>query len=1281
MGTWLIDPTDFTIAASGGDITGAALSAQLANNSVVVQATGGSTGVHGDIAVNDAISWSANSKLTLEASRNININQTISATGSSGQLALLYGQGASAEGNTATYNVNAAINLPTGQNFTTLLGSDGIVKAFTVIRDLGVAGSASATDLQGMSGSLAKNYALGANIEAKSTSTWNGNTGFAPIAGFTGTLDGLGHTVNGLVINLPGTASVGLIGTAGAGAVIQNIGLVGGKTVGGAGTGALVGTGGTSSIVNSFTTGTVTGAASTGGLVGTLTDGHISRSYATGSVSNGVAASVGGLLGSGTTGSIDSSYATGNVQGGAGAGGLVGALTSGNVSNSFASGSVTGGAGSGGLVGTITTGSITNTYATGNVKGDAGTGGLVGVGTTGVITNSYATGLLTGTGAGRGGLIGSTSASHVGSFWDPDTTGMSSSTGGTGVAMTHAQLQTLANFNSATSANHNANPNWDFNNTWIMYDGLTMPLLRQFLTPLTITAANVNKTYDSVSFAGGTGVNYSTANYSSVNKLANLDGTLTYGGTALGASNAGTYAIGLSGLYSNQQGYLITYVPGTLSIAKAPVSIAGVRFYDGTSDVNASIFSLRGVVGGQDLFLSGVGVMADQNTGVGKSISMGTLALRSGDVGQSGNYTLVGGTQLVRINAAELTLTAVDASKVYDGTLAITGTALVTRGSLFGTDALSSGGLSFVDKNVGNDTKTVTANGVTVLDGNAGANYKVTYVSNTSSTINPRPLLISAVATDKTYDGKTTASVVLTDNRVAGDSLSTSLKPSATGSDTSGTFITIDDGHGNTTQIVSGSSGANFADKNVGADKMVFVVGIQLQGKDAANYVANTTAFSEASITPKAISVVATGQNKVYDGTLTDALILKSPGLIKGDYLNFAGTGTFADTAAGLGKLVNVTGIVATGNDMANYSLISTSTTTTANITPKLITVLASAADKVYDGNINAVASLSSSGVLAQDIDYVQFNGAAKFSSKNVGVLKTVSVSGISASGSQAGNYQLKSSSASDKADITVKTLEVSATGVDKVYDGTNKATLVFNTVGVVNGDTVNVASKTALFSDKNVGTDIVVTATGIGLSGKDAANYNLSATINPNASTTTLADITAKSIGVTAVGGTMVYNASLNAPVTLSSTGLIKGDVVNFSDASALLDNKNVGTAKPVVVSGISIAGRDAANYALSNTTALTKATVTALPISVLATANIKTFDSKTDVGVSLQSLGVITGDVLNFTSTSAKFSNAAIGTNKLVTVSGVTATGADAINYKIISKTLTTVGAIIAP
>jgi filamentous hemagglutinin family protein len=434
-GTWLIDPTDFTIAATGSDMSGATLGNLLASNSVTVQTTNGSSGTHGDILVNDTVSWSANNSLTLNAYRNININQSISATGSTGSLALLYGQGANVAGNAATYNVNAAVNLSAGQNFSTTLGSDGTARAFTVINSVGTAASASTSDLQGISGNVAGNYALGSNISAAGTSSWNTNTGFMPIAGFTGTLDGLGHSISNLVINRPGVASVGLIGTASAGAVIQNIGLLGGYTIGGAGTGALVGSGGTSTVTNSYATGNVNGAASTGGLVGTMTSGNIINSYASGNVNNISAASVGGLLGSGTTGNISNSYATGSVTGGAGAGGLVGALTSGNVSNSYASGAVNGGAGSGGLVGTITTGNITNTYATGSVKGDAGTGGLVGVGTTGVITDSYATGFISGTGTGRGGLIGSTSAAHISSFWDVSGTGMNTSTGGTGVGI------------------------------------------------------------------------------------------------------------------------------------------------------------------------------------------------------------------------------------------------------------------------------------------------------------------------------------------------------------------------------------------------------------------------------------------------------------------------------------------------------------------------------------------------------------------------------------------------------------------------------------------------------------------------------------------------------------------------------------------------------------------------------------------------------------------------------------------------------------------------------
>ncbi len=60
-----------------------------------------------------------------------------------------------------------------GTGFLTINGAD-----YTVINSLGDAGSTTDTDLQGMNGSttnLNKNYALGSNIDASATSTWNAN--------------------------------------------------------------------------------------------------------------------------------------------------------------------------------------------------------------------------------------------------------------------------------------------------------------------------------------------------------------------------------------------------------------------------------------------------------------------------------------------------------------------------------------------------------------------------------------------------------------------------------------------------------------------------------------------------------------------------------------------------------------------------------------------------------------------------------------------------------------------------------------------------------------------------------------------------------------------------------------------------------------------------------------------------------------------------------------------------------------------------------------------------
>ena len=114
-GSWLIDPTDFNIAATGGDITGAALSANLAGGSVTISSTSGTSGTSGDINVNDVVSWSANT-LTLNAQNNININAALNGSGTA-SLAFQFGQGAVSAGNTSTDNVNAAVSLPSGNHF------------------------------------------------------------------------------------------------------------------------------------------------------------------------------------------------------------------------------------------------------------------------------------------------------------------------------------------------------------------------------------------------------------------------------------------------------------------------------------------------------------------------------------------------------------------------------------------------------------------------------------------------------------------------------------------------------------------------------------------------------------------------------------------------------------------------------------------------------------------------------------------------------------------------------------------------------------------------------------------------------------------------------------------------------------------------------------------------------------------------------------------------------------------------------------------------------------
>ena len=224
---------------------------------------------------------------------------------------------------------------------------------------------------------------------------------------------------------------------------------------GGAGVGGLVGMSTGGIIENCYVTGNVSGDYRVGGLVGWIDGGIIENSYATGNVNGNDY--VGGLVGHHQNGTITNSYASGTLSGNYGVGGLAGDNESGIIENSYATGNVNGDERVGGLAGDNDS-QITNSYATGNVNGDERVGGLVGYNAS-TITNSYATGTVSGT-SEIGGLVGYKESGIItNSFWDVETSGQSSSDGGTGLTTT--EMKTISNFIDA---------GWDFTDIWQLYE-------------------------------------------------------------------------------------------------------------------------------------------------------------------------------------------------------------------------------------------------------------------------------------------------------------------------------------------------------------------------------------------------------------------------------------------------------------------------------------------------------------------------------------------------------------------------------------------------------------------------------------------------------------------------------------------------------------------------------------------------------------------------------------------------------------------------------------------
>ena len=585
--------------------------------------------------------------------------------------------------------------------------------------------------------------------------------------------------------------------------------------------------------------------------------------------------------------------------------------------------------------------------------------------------------------------------------------------------------------------------------------------------------------------------------YDGTNSAAITAGTLgnLVSGETLSVAGSGSFAsvnvgnginVGASYSLSDGSGAASNYtlagetLTGNITARALTISGSAVasKTYDGTNSASITLGTLGNLVSGETVSVTGSGSFASVNAANGINVST-SYSLSDGS-GAASNYSLASETLTGNITQKTLAVTGSTASdKVYDASTS----ASVSAGTLVGMVGSETLGLTasgtFADANVANSKYVTIA--YSLADGTGlAANYSLAD-GGASASITKKALGVSGAAvSDKTFDGSTSATV------------SAGTVTGVVGSET-----------------LSITSSARFADANAGVNKNATITYSLADGTGLANNYSLSDQVVNATIAQRALSISApTISDKTYDGGTSASVTAGTlSNLVGSDTLSVSASGSFASKNVGVGASVSVTYSLADGDGLAaNYSLAAGSGT--ATISQKNLTMTGTTiASRAYDGSTSATISSvgTLSGVVSGDTVNVNSGAAsAAFADKNAGNAKTVTLSGLTISGSDAGNYSLTSPTATGT--ISKKALTItSPTASSRDFDGTRNAEVSVGILsGFINTETVT-ATATGLFNDALAGVGKLVTVTYDlfdGTNGGLGSNYSL-------ASQTTIADIT----------------------------------------------------------------------------------------------------------------------------------------------------------------------------
>ncbi len=776
---------------------------------------------------------------------------------------------------------------------------------------------------------------------------------------------------------------------------------------------------------------------------------------------------------------------------------------------------------------------------------------------------------------------------------------------------------------------------------------------------LTVTANAASKSYDGLAWAGGNGVTYTGLVNGETSAV--LGGGLTYGGSAQGAVNAGSYVIAPSGLTSNN--YEITFVDGALTVNRAGLSLvyaanAASSTYGSARATVSGTVTGTGFVNGETV--ANLGSAAVWTTPVTALSGAGRYAIAGSGL-TSDNYTITasqaaGNTTAYTVNQAALTVTANAASKTYDGQAWSGGNGVTYSGFVNSETASVLGGALGYG---GSAQNAVNAGGYAITpNGLTSGNYAISFV-NGALTIAQKALTLTGAlaAQDKTYDGGTGATIDTSGLALSGV--------------VSGETVNLD---------WAGVTG-RFASPNVARDANgnVIAQAVTLSGAGAlsgaagvvANYSYSAIApTATATITPKPLSIGGSfsASNKDYDGTtaaVIDTRGLSLAGKVGSDdvSLNIAGaTGSFAskDVARDAnGNVIAQTVTLSTSGSLSgsardNYSFAAGIPTATATINPAALSLLytANAARSTYGASPANVSGTVTGSGFVQNETIASLAGAVAWTTP-VTATSGAGSHAVTGSGLTSGNYAITANQAAanataytvDKAALTVTAISASKTYDGQAWAGGNGVTYS----GFVNGETSAVlggalgyggTSQNAVNAGRYILTPGGLTASNYAITFGDGMLTIDRRLVNPAGNL---------------VAFDKSYDGSTNAMIDTSGvqlSGVVAGDQVSLDLAGAtgqFADRHASATAKLVTLSNIgSLTGTAKDNYILGKALPSTMAFIRPRALTI-GTPQIaaKTYDATTVAGtVTAGGLdGVVSGEALRVSAIAGPLSSKDVG------------------------------------